>query len=161
MKKRIALRGIFGGVALATVFPILLVASPEIVTGPTNQTAMVGLPVRMSVAASSFLPLTYQWTLTRDNVTPRTAVILNATNSVLVLPRPLSTSAGLYSAIVRDTSGSVTSDFAHLRLLSLQPQPNNLIKLEMWNNVFGTNVRIEITTNMVNSIANFNFDNVL
>ena len=157
MKKQISVLGFFPVIAVASAFSSALVApaSPEIVTSPTNQTVMAGLPSRMSVVAKSSLPLSYQWMWTRDHVTPRTVTLVNATNSVLVLSNTLATSAGLYSVTVRDASGSVTSDSAHLRILLLQLQPNNQIKLELWNNIRGTSVRVDVTTNMVNRLSSF------
>jgi hypothetical protein len=134
---------------------MVLSAAPEIVTDPTNQTALAGFPVQMSVEAKSPSPLTYQWMHTRDNVTPRTVSLPNATNSVLAFPRILTTSAGLYSVAVSDASGSITSAPAHLRILSLQLQPTNQIKVELWNNVRGTAVRLELTRNLVTPITTF------
>ena len=163
MKKRISLPGFIYAITIVGGFslPTIVSGAPQIEIAPTNQIVMAGLPSQMSVVAKGSSPLTYQWMFTRDNVTPRTVILSNATNSVLALSNTPTNSAGLYSVKVTDVSGSVTTDHAHLRVLSLHPQTNNLIRLEVWNNVFGTHVRIQMTTNMVNTIANFYFSNAL
>jgi hypothetical protein len=152
VKKQIAALGFFSVIAGAPVVP----ASPVLELNPTNQTVMAGLPSKMSVEAIGSLPLTYQWTLTRETATSRTTVnVPNATNAILVLSNTLPASAGLYSVVVTDASGSVTSDYAHLRVVSLELQPNNQLRFNVFNNVFGTAVRIEMTTNLVRTLSTF------
>ena len=161
MKKRIALPRSIYAITIVSGFslPTIVSGALQIEIAPTNQTVTTGLPSQMTVVAKGSLPLTYQWMFTRDNVTPRTVNLPNATNSMLVLPNTPTNSAGLYSVKVTDVSGSITTDYAHLRVLSLQPQTNNLIRLEVWNNVFGTHVRVQMSTNMVNTVANYYFSN--
>jgi hypothetical protein len=161
VKRRIAFPRLLYAITIVSSFslPTIVSGAPQIEIAPTNQTVMAGLRSQISVTAKGSSPLTYQWMFTRDGVTPRTVNIANATNSVLVLSNTPTNSAGFYSVKVTDVSGSVTTDYAHLRVLSLQPQTNNLIRLEVWNNVFGTHVRVQMTTNMVNTVANYYFSN--
>ena len=75
---------------------------PGIVTPPANQTVAVGSNALFNVTASGTAPLSYQW---QFNSTP----IAGATTSGLSLIAVQTTNSGLYSIIITNTAGAVTS----------------------------------------------------
>jgi hypothetical protein len=87
--------------------------APSILGGPQSQTVFVGDNVTMSVAASGTAPLRYFW---RFNGTP----ITGATNTNLQLNSVTSDQSGSYSVIVSNTSGSITSAPAALRVKTVE-----------------------------------------
>jgi hypothetical protein len=80
---------------------------PIILQQPTNQLAQPGATVTLSVVASN--ASTYQWSF-------NTAPISGATNSSLVLSNFQSASAGLYSVLAANGSGSVQSEPASAQI---------------------------------------------
>jgi glycerol uptake facilitator-like aquaporin len=101
MNRRI--QGNIGAVAiylgtLGTAF-----SQPHITTQPTDQSVSLGAKVTHLVAGTTLAPpLSYQW---RFNV----AEIIGATARTLILTNIQVVSAGGYSVVVTDSSGSVTS----------------------------------------------------
>ncbi|MDB6026462.1 MAG: 3-carboxymuconate cyclase [Verrucomicrobiales bacterium] len=91
--------------ALLTIAP-----PPLIVSQPEDQTATVGTTAHFNVAATSLLPLRYQWQFKGVSIAGKTSATLALTN---VQP----TKAGVYRVIVSNGSGSITSSNA---LLSIQ-----------------------------------------
>ncbi len=84
--------------------------SLSITTQPQSQTVAVGSNVLFTVAASGAAPLNYQWQV---NGSP----ISGATASSLTLNNAQTTASGNYSAVVTNSSGSVTSSIAVLTVL--------------------------------------------
>src|SRR5881396_3229692 len=81
---------------------------PTITKQPTNQSVSLGASAKFQVtAASTSPPILFQWRFATTNVP-------NATNSSLALTNIQITTAGDYDAILTDSSGSVTSQVAHL-----------------------------------------------
>lgn len=78
-----------------------------IVSGPTNQTVMVGEPVTFSVLASGTQPLFYQWRFNGVNLP-------GETNATLFIPSAQPTDSGRYTVVVQNDLGAVTSDPATL-----------------------------------------------
>jgi len=85
----------------------------QIVTQPSNQVALVGANVQFTVSASGSQPMTYQWYFNTNTpvLPPSSIATLSLTN---VRPQ----SAGRYSVIIANVSGSVTSSFASLTVVS-------------------------------------------
>jgi hypothetical protein len=81
--------------------------APSIYSQPTNQTAIAGSTVNLSVGASGTLPLMYQWTMGETNLP-------GATNAVLTLTNVQMSQAGTYSVMVTNAYGSATSSNATL-----------------------------------------------
>jgi hypothetical protein len=106
MNRRI--QGNIGAVAiylgtLGTAF-----SQPHITTQPTDQSVSLGAKVTHLVAGTTLAPpLSYQW---RFN----DAEIIGATARTLILTNIQVVSAGGYSVVVTDSSGSVTSLVARL-----------------------------------------------
>jgi hypothetical protein len=87
---------------------------PVIVTQPTNQLALEGQNVSLSVSASGDPPLSYQWRCNGTNVPAGTGAMLTLTNVQ-------ATNAGTYWAVVTNQYGSATSSNAALTVLPSVP----------------------------------------
>jgi len=82
-----------------------------ITSQPRSQTAVVGGPVALSVAATDTAPFSYQWRYNGQNFSGATSSSLSWTS---VQPAQ----AGSYSVIFSNCSGSVTSTEANLFVIS-------------------------------------------
>ncbi|MEQ2007905.1 MAG: immunoglobulin domain-containing protein [Limisphaerales bacterium] len=90
--------------ALLTVrVPPFIIVQPT----PTNQTVIVGSNATITVVAGGDPTLTYQWRLNGVNITGATAAILNLTSVQ-------TSQLGLYSVVVSNPYGTVTSSNATL-----------------------------------------------
>jgi len=94
--------------AMLTPLPIL----PSIVTQPHDTNTLCGESARFSVTGDGSPPLQYQWQF-------QGADIAGATTRVLLLPRVITSQAGLYTVVVSNAFGATTSAPA---LLSVTPQ---------------------------------------
>jgi hypothetical protein len=84
-------------------------AQPTITVQPSPKTASLFADVTFGVSATGDKPLSYQW---RFN----DAVLINKTNSLLVITNVQRTNAGNYNVVVTNLSGSVTSRVATLKI---------------------------------------------
>ena len=91
---------------------------PRIVTQPASQLARVGSNATLSVAAEGTQPLTYQWRL---NGQP----LADTNGAAIALDGVKSVNSGVYSVVVSNAQGSVTSAGARLIVYEspLEPQP--------------------------------------
>ena len=112
----------------ATSAPALLaVGYPPVITNqPVGVTIMAGSNAVFTVGVAGDAPLMYQWFLNATN-----AVGLNT--NVLALANVRAASAGIYSVLVTNYSGSVISSNATLYVISMPPNINASINLS--NNV--------------------------
>jgi Ig-like domain-containing protein/Regulator of Chromosome Condensation (RCC1) repeat protein/immunoglobulin I-set domain protein len=83
---------------------------PQITAQSSSQSVQGGSDVNLSVVATGTPPLNYQWI--KDGTG-----IAGATTSMLTLPRVERTNSGIYSVIVTNSAGSVTSSNLTLRVL--------------------------------------------
>jgi len=98
--------------AALTVNPAAV--APSITTQPANQTVTAGQTASFSVAATGTAPLSYQWS---KNAT----VISGATSSSYTTPATTNSDNGaLFTVVVSNTAGSVTSSAA---TLTVNPAP--------------------------------------
>jgi len=82
--------------------------APSITTQPSSQTVTAGQTVSFSVAATGTAPLSYQWQKT-------SVAIAGATSSSYTTPATASSDNGaLFTVVVSNTAGSVTSSAATL-----------------------------------------------
>ncbi|HVM61294.1 MAG TPA: polysaccharide lyase family 7 protein [Verrucomicrobiae bacterium] len=88
--------------------------APSLTNQPASQTASVGSNVTFTVGALGNPPFTYVW---QFNSNP----LNGATNATLSIPNAQLTNAGMYSVIVSDITGSVTSTNATLTVLATPP----------------------------------------
>jgi alpha-tubulin suppressor-like RCC1 family protein len=93
---------------------------PSIQSQPFSQTAQAGNSVVLAVTAIGTLPLNYQWLKNGVNIP-------DATNATLTLNSVTAADAGVYSVVVSNPYGSVTSSLASL---VIQGDPAN------WNPSF-------------------------
>lgn len=91
--------------------------APIITAQPQNQTAAPGGSVTFTVLASGSANLSYQWYFNTN--TP----ISGATNAVFTFDGVQSTNAGVYSVVVRNSAGSMSSTGAALNISSSSYAP--------------------------------------
>lgn len=97
----------------ATLTVLIPASAPVILTQPSSQAVTVGGSVTLTVLASGTQPLSYQWRKAG-------VAIPGATGSSLVLHPVLATDAAVYSVVVSNSVGSVTSAGA---TLTVNPAP--------------------------------------
>jgi|GEM_PF-926216 len=98
-----------GGGALTSTQAVLTVLQPpSIAVQPVNQATPQAAGATFSVVAAGTLPLRYQWYFNTN--TP----VAYATNASLVLSNAQPPNAGMYSVLITNLYGSVTSDFVRL-----------------------------------------------
>src|SRR6266446_3495421 len=94
--------------AAATLTVSAAAVAPTITTAPSNQTVTAGQTASFSVAATGTAPLSYQWQKS-------SVVISGATSSSYTTPATSSSDNGaLFTVLVSNTAGSVTSSVATL-----------------------------------------------
>ncbi|MCX6925455.1 MAG: immunoglobulin domain-containing protein, partial [Verrucomicrobia bacterium] len=86
---------------------------PVITLQPTDRTVVAGDSATFSVAAAGAQPISYQWRLNGVNIN-------GATGSSFTLAHPQPADAGLYSAMLSNSAGTVLSSNA---LLTVNPSP--------------------------------------
>ena len=94
-------------VALATALPVIACGQPVITAQPASQTANEGSSISLIVRAIGSRHLTYQWRLAGQELPGQTRPNLG----LRILQ---ATDAGLYSVVVSDSDGAVTSEDAAL-----------------------------------------------
>ncbi len=108
---------------------VLLVTNipPAITVQPTNQTVVVTSNVTFVVIATGTLPLNYQWQFNGTNLVNGGNISGTTTNVLKLSPAQL-TNSGIYSVIITNAGGSVTSSNAVLTVASspvIVLQPTN------------------------------------
>ena len=84
-------------------------SQPVITQQPTNQSVSLGANVTFQVTATGAAALSYQWRFDALD-------LLSATNRSLSLTNVQLPNAGDYAVVVANSSGSVTSQVAHLEI---------------------------------------------
>jgi hypothetical protein len=122
---------------------------PVITQAPCSQTKCVGQTATFTVTATGTPPLRYQWQFNR-------AAIPDATDATLMLLGVQTNQAGLYSVVVSNAVGSVTSSNAVLTVLppftmaaTLDAAPG-VCSLQLRDLGGHTPIVIEASTNLVN-----------
>ena len=105
-----------GAITSASARLEILVSPPFIVSGPDDQTVLVGATATFSVDADGDEPLYYQWQKNGTNLTDNGS-ILGSASSTLTLNNVTVASAGTYSVIVSNDLDSVSSDGALLTVI--------------------------------------------
>jgi pectate lyase len=111
--------------------------APTIVADPQSQTHTAGQSVTFTVVAGGSAPFSYQWYFNTN--TP----IANATNTSLTLANLQATNAGIYSVIVTNVAGSVSSAYALLTVTAANAAPT-------LSPVSDTNIIAGVTLNITN-----------
>jgi hypothetical protein len=104
-----------GPVAVQTL-AVGLPLPPAITVQPTNQTVSAGSEVTLTVGATGFAPLAYQWQLAGNPID-------GATASSYSLNPAMAANAGNYTVVVTNLCGSVTSAMATLTVNPVVAQP--------------------------------------
>jgi PKD repeat protein len=107
----------------ASVTVTVAVVTPTITTQPANRTVTVGQTASFSVVASGTAPLVYQWRKNGTNIS-------GATSASYTTPATVTADNGaLFSVVVSNAAGSVTSNNATLTVNAIAPtittQPAN------------------------------------
>src|SRR5262249_48577788 len=89
---------------------------PSVTSQPANQTAFQGDSATFSITSLGSSPFFYRWQLNG-------APISGATSSTLVLTNVSPLQAGLYSVVVSNAFGSITSSNATLTVIPTVPLP--------------------------------------
>ena len=97
----------FGVTNVAT---LTVVDPPFIAVQPIGQQVPAGQPVSFSITVSNLPPVHYQWELNAFEIP-------HATNAMFTIPAAATTDAGVYSVVVTNLAGSVTSSNATLGVL--------------------------------------------
>jgi uncharacterized repeat protein (TIGR03803 family) len=91
---------------------------PQITVQPASQTGLVGASAAFTVTAAGNLPLSYQWQENGTNLTDGGQISGSAT-SVLTLNNLLEANSVIYSVIVSNAMGSLSSDGATLTVYAV------------------------------------------
>jgi len=124
----------FGGASTYGETYVLTITNQtlQITRQPRPQTAFLGQTVNFSVATFGSFPLTYQWQESGTNLTDA-GNLFGSSTRVLTFTNVTADNAGLYSVIVSNSMGAVTSAPAFLTVTSSPPiitvQPTNLTVL--------------------------------
>jgi Ig-like domain-containing protein len=102
------------------VYAFTVLGPPKILSQPSDPTAVVGGNASFQVSAAGSGPLSYQWFFDA-------APLPGGTNSTLLLTNVQPAQAGLYSLVISNGFGSVTSVVAQLSVL-LPPVSSELIR---------------------------------
>ncbi len=100
------------GAASSTNAVLTVLVPPAIVTQPVSQTIVASNAVTFSVSATGTAPLRYQWRKAG-------VAIAGATNANYSLAKVKTTDAAVYSVVVTNRAGSVTSSNATLKVVLL------------------------------------------
>ena len=107
----------FGSVTSSPAMLSVIDVPPAIVTQPRSQAFWAGFTVDFSAEVAGSLPLSYQWLFNS------TRALVGATNSTLELTNVPPWQAGVYSVIVTNAYGAVTSSPAMLSLVPSNTVP--------------------------------------
>ena len=128
-----------------TVQVISTCLAPSIIAGPVDQVVPVGGTAQFVVSASSPFPMSYQWYF--NGTTP---IVAASALSTLALPDVTPASAGLYSVVISNDFGSVTSTLARLSVISpaATRNPNGSVTLSFLGSP-NSSVRLWAATNLM------------
>jgi len=94
---------------------VTVASAPSITVHPVSQTSSVGNSITFSVRASGTSPLTYQWN--KDGT-----ALPGATSDLYTIPAATTNDAGIYTVVVANACGAVTSNPATLTVTDV-PTP--------------------------------------
>ena len=109
-----------GASGQGAVYRLRMNSRPQITTQPSDQLVFAGANVLLSVAVFGSSPLFYQWQENGTNVA-NAGNISGSGGRVLALSNVIGANSGLYSVIVSNAQGSITSAPAFLQVTSSAP----------------------------------------
>lgn len=125
----------FGSTLSTNVF-LMVATLPTFATQPKNQASLIGGAATFFVNVSSGVAVAYQWFLNNTNL------VIDATNSSLVLTNIQSDQEGVYTVRVTNIYGAVVSSNAALSIIPLII-PNNAANSQPGSGVEDTFVKVE------------------
>ena len=117
---------------------LTVLAPPSITMQPTNNMVSPNGSVTLSVSATGS-GLSYQWQLNGTNIS-------GAMNATYNIPHVTSTNVGVYTVVVSNASGSVTSQATIVGTTAIQMFAGVIV-----NGPLGTNYLIQATSNLSNT----------
>jgi hypothetical protein len=93
----------------AAVVTIMVLDAPVITSEPLRLATNAGATVSFSVAATSSVPVAYQWFQNGTNSLSDGGGVSGSTNATLIINGVLGGNAGLYTVVISNPAGSVTS----------------------------------------------------
>jgi hypothetical protein len=129
---------------------------PTITTPPRDQAVTEGEPARFSVAAEGNPVLHYQW----QKGTSPPVRISSATNASYTITRARLNDAGLYSVVVSNYFGSVTSTVANLTVLP-DTTPPRLLRASGFGNAVSVSFSEPVDPTTAEVPANYGLTNAL
>jgi hypothetical protein len=111
----------FGSVTSSIATLIVTNAAPSINTQPQNQSVAVGASATFSVSATGTAPLVYQWFFNTNTL------IAGAITNSLTITNAQLTNAGVYSVVITNSVGSITSSIATLTVSTSTSSATNLV----------------------------------
>jgi hypothetical protein len=109
--------GLIQGAYWSSDLPSQPFQPPTITQQPTNQTVYNGMSnLVLSIAVTGSQPIFYQWALNNTNIT-------GATSSTLIIPKAGLKDLGVYSVVVTNIAGTVTSSNAILSMVPYISSP--------------------------------------
>jgi uncharacterized repeat protein (TIGR03803 family) len=107
-----------GVLASSNAFLTIVPSAPVIILQPTNQTVLPGASANFSVATVGNTPYFYEWQANGTNLA-NGVNFSGVTNSTLTVSNVSPANVGIYSVVVSNTIGSVTSTGAVLSTISV------------------------------------------
>ena len=118
----------FGSVTSAVAFLQVTSSPPFIVQQPTNQTLAPGGLAVFAASAAGNVPLFYQWQKNGTNLNDN-GNVSGANQSTLLITNVVEPNSGMYSLIVSNSLGSVTSSVAVLNVVPVSSPGTRLTTL--------------------------------
>jgi hypothetical protein len=130
---------------------------PAVITPPASRAVNAGQSVTFSVTASGTPAPSYQWQFNGAN-------IAGATNAACTITPASSANNGLYSVIISNLAGAVTTTGVRLtvnpfQITSLEIQTNDV--LITWTTTGGTTNVVQVTPNLAIAFTNLSPNNIL
>ncbi len=122
-----------GSAGYGTLFRLSIGAPLQITGQPANQSTFIGGSARFSVATFGSLPVFYKWLKGGQSLSDG-GNVFGATNRILTITNVTLDNVGVYSVVVSNASGSVTSAKAVLQVtysppyITSQPVPRTQVE---------------------------------
>jgi uncharacterized repeat protein (TIGR03803 family) len=138
-----------------SIFKLSITSAPQIISQPSDQTAVAGSEAQFNVTVFGASPLSYQWRLNGANLTDNDRVSGSA-GRILTVNNVTANDAGTYSVVVGNRLGSVTSSGAVLMVetgpvFQSAAQTNGVLTFT-WSAAAGQSYQVQTTTNLASAI---------
>jgi subtilase family serine protease len=142
-------------------FTLSVISPPSITQQPTNQAVLEGATADFSVQAAGGLPLAYQWQINGTNLTDGGNIFGSATTN-LTVSNVSTAEVGIYTVVVTNYAGAVTSSNATLTIIESPP----VIVLQPTNQTVFMGATVKLAVGVIGTMPfsyqwNFNGTNVV